>query len=170
MNSCNCSIDELNDRYKYDSVTGIITNRISSGRAKKGEEAGTKNAAGYRVVSISSSRYYGHRVSWFMYYGAWPKSTIDHINGVRDDNRIVNLRDVDHKENLKNQRLQKSNTSGVVGVYWNKPTKNWRVKIEVNGKQIHIGYFQYMPDAVKARQKAEVKYGFHENHGRHGNG
>ncbi len=166
MNECNCSFNKVNGRFKYNPDTGIITNRVSSGKARKGEEAGTKNKCGYRTLYILNGRYLGHRVAWFIYYGYWPKYTIDHINGIRDDNRIVNLRDVEHKENQKNLSIQKSNTSGYTGVYWNKPTKNWRVKIEVDGKQIHIGYFKKIQQAIKARAEAEKKYGFHKNHGR----
>lgn len=151
---------------KYDPETGLITRKINSGKAKAGSEAGTLHIKGYRSISISGFSALSHRTAWLMHYGKWPDNHIDHINGINDDNRIVNLRDVTNGENHKNMKTPSNNTSGFRGVYWNKPTKNWRVKIEVDGSQKHIGYFKRKYHAVQARIAAEIIYGFHENHGR----
>ena len=107
-----------------------------------------------------------HRVIWCHFYGEWPDKNlvIDHINGDDDDNRITNLRLVTQSENVKNQSLPKSNTSGAVGVIKHK--NKWKAQIKINGVSKHIGIFENFNDAVNARKKAEIKHGFHENHGR----
>jgi hypothetical protein len=91
-----------------------------------------------------------------------PKS-IDHINHIKYDNRIENLRDVDHKTNLRNKSIHSNNTSGQCGI--NYKDNKWVVSIRVNYKSIHIGVYSDLHDAVDARKSAEKKYNFHENHG-----
>jgi hypothetical protein len=95
-----------------------------------------------------------------------PKMTSTTSNGIRDDNRLVNLRDVTHKENLRNQKLSSSNKSGMTGVSWNKALNKWRALITVDYKMKHLGVFINIEDATQARKKAEKKYGYHANHGR----
>jgi len=120
----------------------------------------------YRQGMVFNKRFLAHRVVWAIYHGIWPDDQIDHINGVRDDNRIENLRIATSGENARNTAIPKNNTSGIIGVCWNKRNSKWEAKIMSNGKQIHLGYFASKDDAVAARAEAEVKYGFHENHGR----
>lgn len=120
---------------------------------------------GYRQGRIFRKLYQAHRVIWFMKTGEWPDQ-IDHINGVCDDNRWVNLRNVDPQENSKNRKLYKSNTSGYVGINWNKRRQLWRAEIGINKRNKHLGYFENIDDAIAARKVAEIQYGYHENHGR----
>ena len=91
--------------------------------------------------------------------------SIDHINGNRSDNRIENLRVVNKIENSRNQRPKPSNVSGFTGVSWDKVNNKWRATIKVKYKQINIGRFSELSDAIDARKSANLKYGFHENHG-----
>lgn len=132
-----------------------------------GKEAFTAdNGNGYRRGAVFDKMYRAHRVIWAIHTGAWPDDHIDHINGVRDDNRIDNLRAVSHAENQKNCRGRKDNTSGVMGVHWYKRRGAWQAYIKVAGKNKHLGYFKSKEDAIAARAAAEIEYGFHENHGR----
>lgn len=130
-----------------------------------GKEVGSSSYS-YVRVSLNSISYKGHRVAWAIYYGEWPKGQLDHINGVKTDNRIVNLREVFGNGNSKNMPKQRNNTSGVVGVYWFKRDNLWKAQIQVNNKSIHLGYFTNKQDAINARKQAEMDYGFHPNHGR----
>ena len=91
---------------------------------------------------------------------------IDHINGDPSDNRWCNLRSVTQKENGRNLKLSKSCTTGHLGVIWYKPSQRWRVRISPEGQNIHIGMFDDYEEAVAARKAAEIKYGFHPNHGK----
>jgi hypothetical protein len=124
----------------------------------------TDNGKGYRTGVIFGRKYQAHRVIWCMVHGYWP-NVIDHENQVRSDNRIKNLRNVDHGANLKNKRLYSNNTSGRIGVYWNRRKGKWRSQIRHNGERIQLGYFADFADACEARDEAEARYSYHANHG-----
>jgi len=91
---------------------------------------------------------------------------IDHINGIKDDNRINNLRDVTRSQNHQNRKLAKHNTSGVIGVYWRSDTNKWAAQINSNNKRLVLGCYTNKQDAINARRLAEKNLGFHSNHGR----
>jgi len=107
-----------------------------------------------------------HRIVYSLHHGHHPKMQIDHINGIRSDNRPENLRDVNNRVNARNSRLFKSNTSGFHGVTWNKLEQKWKVRINTENKRICLGTFPTKEEAIRARIEAEIKYGYHENHGK----
>lgn len=157
---------ELKRVLHYNPETGIfIWNISSTNRVRAGCTAGCVSF-GYILIAVEGERYQAHRLAWLYTYGEWPKDEVDHINHVKTDNRIVNLREVNHKDNLKNQALYKNNKSDVCGVYRNKQRDKWQAGIRVNGKHIHLGLFTDKRSAATARKEAENKYGFHPNHGR----
>ena len=125
-----------------------------------GKEAFVSSSKGYLIGGVLGKRLKAHRVAWAMYYGEWPSHQIDHINGIRDDNRIENLRDVTISENQKNMKTPSTNTTGHIGVYAH--NGRWRVKV----KNIHIGIFDSIDEAINARADAQLSWGFHQNHGR----
>lgn len=132
-----------------------------------GKEAFTaKNENGYRIGTIFSRMVKAHRVAWALHYGEWPSKHLDHINGIVDDNRICNLRDVTNRENHRNAGMSKSNTSGVNGVGWCKQTGRWAAYIKVDRKFIRLGRFHCIAQAAKARAEADVYYGFSDRHGK----
>lgn len=131
-----------------------------------GKQAFTaRNKNGYHHGCILYKYFVAHRVIWALTYGEWPSDHMDHINHVRTDNRISNLRIVSNAENHKNCKLSSTNTSGQAGVDWSKKDKVWRARINVRRKSIPLGFFKSKAEAIKARQDAETKYGFHKNHG-----
>lgn len=83
---------------------------------------------------------------------------VDHINGNRLDNRRENLRICTHQQNMMNRGIQKNNTSGVIGVYYSEKYSKWHARIKVNGKYIHLGYFNNLDEAACVRKNAEEKY------------
>lgn len=121
---------------------------------------------GYHYGAIFGRMYFAHRVGFAIYNGHWPKQTIDHINGIITDNRIVNLRDVSRADNQRNQKLPNTNTSGVIGVSWNKTKNKWQAGIKVGGRNRYLGRFDDKEEAVAVRRQAEKDLGFHPNHGR----
>lgn len=123
------------------------------------------NKDGYKQICIFGVVHKAHRVVWAHQIGDWPKRSIDHINGIRSDNRIQNLRDVSTLENCRNSRKRKSNKSGFTGVSWNKRQRKWHAVISIDCKTTHIGFFKEKSDAVEARLKAQAKLGYHPNHG-----
>ena len=133
-----------------------------------GKEAFTAiDTYGYKKGSIFKTSYLAHRVIWAMVNGEWAEE-IDHIHGVRCDNRMSELRAVSHKENARNQRKPSNNTSGAIGVCWHKSRERWVANVKINGKVKFLGYFTDFDEAVTIRKDAEAKYKFHENHGRAG--
>lgn len=133
---------------------------------RRGKPAGTLTKNGYVRVRINGQLLMAHRLIWEMFNGPIPEGfEIDHINHVRTDNRIENLRLVTHADNAKNQSIRKNNKTGRCGVSWKDSCKKWCAQISVNGKVIHLGLFSSFNKAVSARKKADVKYEFHENHG-----
>ena len=131
-----------------------------------GKEAGTFDKRGYKVVKICGVNLFCHRLVWFFHYKKWPSKNLDHINGKKSCNLISNLREADQGENLKNCKIRSDNTSGQVGVYFNKSRNKWRASIVVSGENIHLGYFKNKDDAINARKSAEIEHNFHKNHGR----
>ncbi len=131
-----------------------------------GNEAFTAfNKAGYKVGAIFGRTYLAHRVIWLREFGCWPLGQIDHVNGVKDDNRITNLRDVSHIENGKNVKRSTRNSSGVTGIR-QAPSGKWGAYIVVSKKVIHLGLHHSFAAAVEVRKNAEALHGFHPNHGR----
>ncbi len=153
----------LEARRLFKVVDGKLVNRIDRNFARAGSVCGGLNGWGYVQFQYQGQTYKAHRVIWLCIHGCWP-GELDHINGNRADNRIENLREVTRQENLRNQKVRINSSTGVMGV--TRDGKKWRARIRVNGKFIHLGYFDAMEGAVAARKAADIKYGFHENHGR----
>lgn len=126
-----------------------------------------KDPDGYRVGAFLRNRHArSHVVAWAIIHGSYPDGHIDHINGVRDDNRIQNLRDVTQAENQRNLKHNARNKSGQMGVFWVKSYARWWAYIGSGSSRITLGYFDCKSEAIAARQRAETEIGYHPNHGR----
>lgn len=163
------TLELAKERFNYDRENGKLTYKISTSyKTPIGKEIGYIWHDGnkkYKYVKVCGKSYRVHRIIWLMEYGEMPDKQIDHINGNTLDNRINNLRCVDNITNSMNRSIQSNNTSGYHGIN-QLPSGNWRVRINVNRKRINVGTFESFDIALKARQDAEVKYGYHKNHGR----
>lgn len=127
--------------------------------------AGTKNSAGYRVISLFGKRYLEHRLAWFFVHGEMPKHEIDHINQIRDDNRISNLRQVTRSENQRN-KTRKDSRVDEVGIWWCRRRKRYIAEITLNGKKVYQKSFKDIDEAIQQRKAKALELGFHENHGK----
>lgn len=133
---------------------------------KIGSIAGTRCQQGYVRVRLFGKSYLAHRVVWELISGLIPSGMqVDHINHIRDDNRIENLRVVTNAENGRNRSIHPRNKSGCVGVRFNSKDEKWVARIRFDGNDVHLGNFDKKDDAILARKKAERQAGFHENHG-----
>ncbi len=156
--------DELRKLFVYCPETGVLTRRVGLKKGKAAESVITHSGKKYFRVSVNGKTYPVHRIIWVYMFGVVPNE-IDHINGNGLDNRLCNLRNVDRSENCRNQRLFRTSTSGYTGVCWCKKTKKWMAYIKVNQKNINLGRYNDKKLAIKARSEANIKYGFHRNHG-----
>ena len=120
---------------------------------------------GYKNGSFLGRRIYAHQVVWFLASGEWPSNVIDHINGDKCDNRIENLRHCTQSINSRNAAMPATNTSGDVGVCWDKHKRKWRAAAMVNQKTIFLGNFATKDEAVAARQAANKIHHFTDRHG-----
>lgn len=151
--------------YKDDGLYWLAATSKQS-RISIGSRVGHVNSEGYRVFKFAGKPLKEHRVVWEMHYGEIPDGMeIDHENHIRDDNRIENLRAVKRIVNMKNTSIRKTNNSGFTGVSWCNTHGKWKAQIQVDGKKISLGYHANINEAIEARKAANVKYGFHENHG-----
>jgi len=167
--------EQVKYRLNYNPETGDLTwtdNVKKRGWVEPGKKAGNKCAIGYMVVTMTVDKVrhqlYAHRVAWLLTHDKWPDNQIDHINGERVDNRLINLRDVTLQENRKNMKKPTNNTSGEMGVVWDKGRQKWQARIRVNGKDMYLGRFKDFDAALARRKQAEIEHGFHANHGRTG--
>lgn len=149
----------------YDPVTGILTWKVyRNPRALEHQVAGYLGNQGYLMIGLLGKNYQAHRLAWLLHYGHWPVEQLDHINHVRTDNRICNLREVTQSANLKNKSKSKANSSNHTGVY-KTAVGNWIARICVDRRQINLGTFKSLEEAVAARQAANKQHLFHQNHG-----
>lgn len=158
--------EELKRVMHYDEKNGLFTWIGSkSNRAKNGSIAGTLSK-GYIRIQIGETVHSAHRLAWLYMYGNLPENHIDHINHIRSDNRIDNIRLVSRGENNRNLSISKRNNSGVIGVSWDAKRNKWRSQICINGKNTGLGRFNNFDDAVSSRKEAEVLHNYHPNHGK----
>jgi len=148
---CSVTQEKLKRLLIYDSKTGIFTWRVRrGGKARAGDVAGSVRSDGYRAVKINSRNYQEHRLAWLYIHGTFPSNQIDHINRIRVDNRISNLRLATNMENSWN--------TSAAGVGFHKITGKYQAYIYVRGKHIHLGLFDTVEEAATIRRGAEQKY------------
>ncbi|MCK5601936.1 HNH endonuclease [Candidatus Pacearchaeota archaeon] len=129
-----------------------------------GKAAGTLQQNGYISMAVHSKQCRAHRLAYLYMTGAWPIE-IDHDDRVRHHNWWSNLNNGTSQDNNRNHPMKNTNTSGTTGVGWHKASKKWHAYISADGKEKGLGYYAYINDAIAARKAAEIKYGYHKNHG-----
>lgn len=143
--------NRLTEVLVYEPETGCFFWKTSGKGRKVGLQAGRVMRKGYRQICVDYKQYLEHRLAWFYIYKDWPKYQIDHINEVKTDNRIANLRDVLQTKNLLNQsKPQKNNTSGFRGVSFDDSNGKYRAQLMIYKKQHHLGYFDTAENAYQA--------------------
>ena len=151
------SITDIKEAFFYDPETGEITNKYSRSMVKANSVSGFIDPRGYVRISFHNREIYGHRLAWAIYYGEWPTHSLDHVDLNKSNNRIANLRKATMSENLRNIATPIHNTSGFKGVYWHKRASKWAARIKHNQKDIHLGLFKEIHDAVACVTEARNK-------------
>lgn len=148
----------------YDPLTGSFSWNVSRGkRFKAGRTAGSISAKGYVSINVDGHRHYAHRLAWLYCFAKWPEGSllIDHINGIKGDNRISNLRLVTPSQNKQNAlRTRRANASGFVGVKFNKSCGKFEANIRVPGKRNkqYLGIYSTPEEAHRAYLSAKAVY------------
>ncbi len=150
----------------YNPETGAFFWRKKRLGILKTRRAGSFYSNGYRRICIDYTVYLEHRLAFLYMTGEFPENHVDHIDGNRANNKWVNLREATPVINGKNQKMAVNNVSGITGVRWKENDLRWVAYIQSNKKQIFLGCFENLFDAACARKSAQLKYQFHENHGR----
>ena len=146
--------DEAVRLFKYNPSTGLLTRKVrTSNSTKKGDIVGCPDRKGYLQVGVGNDVFFVHRVVWLVVHGVWPTNQVDHINRVKNDNRMENLRSVTNSQNSCNRGKPSNNTSGFVGVY--KHGNKWKACITRKRVCCYLGLFLDKQQAVLARAKAE---------------
>lgn len=161
--------DRLREVLAYDAETGCFfwkerQSNVSGndrGLWRAGSEAGWKTKKGYIVIEIDGVGFSAHRLAWYFVYGVMPTKQVDHINLVKDDNRISNLRLATQSQNQHNTKARRTNKLGVKGVYLKKmhPSGNlkYAAKITKDRQHYHLGYFDTIEEAKEAHRIAAEK-------------
>lgn len=148
--------------FRYDPNTGnIYWNAITrtksgrkNGRVVPGAVAGSINTNGYIKIVFSGRSYYAHRLAWFLHTGKWPAAQIDHINRIKTDNRIENLREATPGQNSRNAPSRKSSLSGIRGVYLDRRNNRYVPYISQSGKLVRLGSYKTAEEASVIRERA----------------
>ena len=162
------TFEEAKELFTYDRETGIIKWRKRTRGQRANLVAGytMSNGCGYTQINIKGKLHYAHRVAMLLAYGFYVDGLeVDHINHIRDDNRLANLRFVTRTDNSRNKSRNSNSTTGVTGVYYRKGRRKYEAQIIVDGMNIYLGEFFTLEEAAKARKDADIKYKFHANHG-----
>jgi hypothetical protein len=147
----------LKELVTYNPQSGQLFWRLNRrGQKPAGTEAGTLAQDGYIKIRIDGLSYQAHRLIWLYAYGEWPKEEIDHIDLVKSNNALLNLREASHTQNMQNVASRKK--EGKKGAHFDKRRNHWYSSIRIQGKQKRIGTFPTERLAHKAYMAASKKY------------
>jgi hypothetical protein len=151
----------LKELLDYDLETGVFTWKVGRKGTAKGDVAGCLHKdTGYLRIGIDYVDYMSHRLAWLYVYGAFPDETIDHIDRVRSNNSIANLRAATYSQNQANTSAYVTNKCGIKGIRFRKDIRRWQARICMNRKQTNLGTFDTAEEARAAyKAAAEIYYG-----------
>jgi hypothetical protein len=143
--------EELKSLLSYDPETGEFTWAVNRRKVRKGDKAGCVcRSTGYVRIVINYKPYSAHRLAWLYVYGIFPTSEIDHINRVRTDNKISNLRDVSRIENMNNIECK--------GYSYDAKRKKYEARYRHNQKLKFLGRYITAEEARQAYEREKRKH------------
>lgn len=150
--------EELLELLSYDENTGLFQWIGSKQEEVLGSSAGSLVKGGYISITINGKAYRAHRLAWFYKYKVWPIGGLDHINRIRSENWIKNLREASAQQNAFNSSVRSDSLTGVRGVRFNLNKTKYVALIRVNKRSIHLGTFINLEDASSAYRSACKKH------------
>lgn len=158
---------ELVELLDYSPETGEFTwKKYRGGGSGVGTRAGYLRKSGYRVVDLREcGKVLEHILAWFYIYGEWPSSELDHLNGIRDDNRIANLVLSNRASNCRNMAKRLDNSSGIVDVCFVRRDSLWQVQIGTDSGRVRRMFKDFF-EACCFRKSMELRVGYSGRHGK----
>ena len=151
-------IKTLKQVFNYDPLSGLFT--------RDGKPTGCLDrSTGYVVLRYKCQKYYAHRIA-FVCMGLEVPDQVDHKDGVRSNNKWINLRESNNSKNSKNSSMKSSNTSGSTGVYWSKRDQRWIGEVTIDGKKVYVGRSNYIEEITNKIMKYRAEKGFSSRHGK----
>jgi hypothetical protein len=150
----------IRELFDYREGGELVWKVQTSNCIKVGDVAGCLDSKGYKKTQVDGKKYLNHRLIWLWHFGYFSEHGLDHINRIRHDNRIENLREASKVCNARNAKVFSNNHFGITGVCWDKGVSKWLVRIKIQNKTIYLGRYDTLLEAAKARWNAEVKYDF----------
>lgn len=148
----------LRELLHYDPETGVFTWIAErSGGAEPGQRAGAAHTSGYRKVCIDGRHYLEHRLVWLYVHGEFPPHQLDHIDGSRHNNALLNLRPATNEENCQNRALRSDSSTRLPGVGWHKKSGKFQARIGVGKQRKHLGLFDLPDEAYGAYLEAKAR-------------
>lgn len=142
----------------YDHISGVFRWKFAASTGRPAGSVAGNLSRGYIRIQIGGRSYFAHRLAWLFVHGVWPANYIDHVDGVRRNNAIANLRPATARQNQFNRRIQRSNASGFKGVHWEPEERKWYATIRINGQKKHLGRYDDPADAHRAYEAAAIAH------------
>lgn len=160
------NIERLRELFDLNRNTGELTRKVSvANNTKPGDLVGCIGSRGYLRVRVDGRLMMVHRIVFALAHGHLPEF-VDHINGIKTDNRPENLRAATKAENGWNRRNDRSNTSGSKGVTFHRETGKWQAQCRLNGVKHYLGLHADIESASAAvrafREKHHGEFARHE--------
>lgn len=150
------SQEKLIEMLDYDKITGILTWKISRSGIAIGQIAGYRAKNGYWYIKINGKMYSRARLVWFYMTGEWPKAQIDHINGIRSDDRLNNLREATHSQN----QMNKVHNTRKLPKWVYRNNKGFIARVSDGTKIVNLGTYQTIGEAYDvAMNYAKLRHG-----------
>lgn len=151
------TLSRLLELVRYNRKEGTLTWTEQASQKVRGKQVGSLDEAGYVVTTIDSEPVKVHQLIWFIEYGVWPTTMLDHKDRDKQNNRWQNLRESNSLQNALNTDIRRDNTSGVKGVTWNRRANKWQAQINRSGKCYYLGVFESLEEAKAVRETAFLK-------------
>lgn len=144
------TVERLRDLVTYDPLTGVFTSRRTGKSLGSGSDR-------YIVLKLDGRQYYGHRLAWLYTKGEWPPGLLDHDDRNKKNNIFANLKLASKQVNALNRMEASSHSrTKTLGAWRQAGTKKFRSQITINGKSVHLGYFDTAEQANAAYRQAKA--------------
>jgi hypothetical protein len=152
--------ERLKEILRYDPETGLFTRLEASKQNRRfiGTVAGSCNGKGYVFIRVEGRLYAAHRLATLYMTGEWPKAMTDHRNTITNDNRWENIRPATNRQNQHNRGPRSDSSTGLKLIQWYKPYSCYTVRMNVDGKKRHFGYFSDLPSAIDAAAQVMLTF------------